>query len=30
MANHYLLDNLLDKIKETIGILKFDDTKDFN
>ena len=24
MVNHYLLDNLLDKIKETIGILKFD------
>ena len=30
MVNYYLLDNLLDKIKETISILKFDNTKDFS
>ena len=27
MFNDYMLDKVLDKIKETIGIIKFDDTK---
>ena len=27
MVNDYMLDNIFDKIKETIGIVKFDDTK---
>ena len=27
MVNDYTLDKVLDKIKETIGIVKFDDTK---
>ena len=27
MVNDYFLDKVLDKIKETIGIVKFDDTK---
>ena len=27
MANDYILYKVLDKIKETIGIVKFDDTK---
>ena len=27
MVNDYMLDKVLDKIKETIGIVKFDDTK---
>ena len=27
MANYYILDKVLDKIKETIDIVKFDDTE---
>ena len=27
MVNYYILDEVLDKIKEAIGIIKFDDTK---
>ena len=27
MVNNYILDKVLDKVKEIIGILKFDDTK---
>ena len=27
MVNDYMLDKVLDKIKETIGIVKFDNTK---
>ena len=27
MVNDYMVDKVLDKIKETIGIVKFDDTK---
>ena len=27
MVNDYMLDNIFAKIKETIGIVKFDDTK---
>ena len=29
MVNDYMLDKVFDKIKETIGIVKFDDTKIF-
>ena len=30
MVNDYMLDKVLDKIKETIGIVKFDDNSNIN